>query len=66
MTLSGTRFKGLLFYIIMGRKLYSSEVTAILKLRAKKIDRVKKNKEAFDKSYFGQLLIQQKQNEQRK
>jgi hypothetical protein len=50
----------------MGRKLYSSEVTAIKKLRAKKsVDRVKKNKEAFDKSYFGQLLIQQRNNEQR-
>ena len=38
-----------------------SEITAIRKLRGKKLsarDIQKKNKEAFDKSYFGLLLAQ--------
>lgn len=42
----------------MGTKLYTSEVTAIKKLRSKKLsakELQEKNKKAFDKSYFGQL-----------
>jgi len=38
-----------------------SEITAIKKLRSKKLhprDVQKKNKEAFDKSYFGLLLAE--------
>jgi len=44
----------------MGDKLYSSEVTAIKKLRGDKLsakEKQKRNKEIFDKSYFGSEYV---------
>jgi hypothetical protein len=54
------------FFIIMADKLYSSEVTAIKKLKGTKLSAKeiqKLNKEIFDKSYFG---LKKKEDEQRK